>query len=150
MIILILFFFYLLFENYLSLYNILFNFQFVITNIIILILIYLFDIYFLKNIEFGNKKLLIRFMGVIFPLLALIINYNYHFVQDELIFFLWYLIGYCFVSCIFQIILIKEEEKNKQESKIIEEENKQESKIIEEENKQENVNIGEEIKQEKS
>ena len=153
-IILILFFLYYLFENYLSLYktlqNILFNFQFIIINIIILLIsIYLADVCFFKNIEFGNKKLFVRFLGFISLLLFIIFNNYFHFFDDELILFSWYLVGYCFVSCIFQIILIKEDEKNKQKNVIIEDGKKEAKLISEEENKEESVIIEEENKEAK-
>jgi len=47
---------------------------------------------------------------------VLLINYCFNLLPDELLFGLWYIIGYCLTSCFFQVFLIlKLNEQDKQE-----------------------------------
>jgi hypothetical protein len=80
-------------------------------NVILLITIYIFGTYcfdtlLFKNIEFGYKKFAVRAFAVILAMSILVINYCFKLIPDELIFCLWYIVGYCLTSCFFQILLI--------------------------------------------
>jgi hypothetical protein len=79
--------------------------------VILWYLMYFFDISQFKNIEFGYKKLLIRFFlsSVLFS--ALVINYINKIVPNEWLYFFIYFIGYLSTSCIFQVILLYKKNK---------------------------------------
>lgn len=72
------------------------------------------DLSLSSDSEYSYKKLAIRSVGTIFSLLVLFLNHFFKLVKDEVIFWLWYLVGYCFTSCIFQILLLR---MNSQEQK---------------------------------
>ena len=93
-----------LFENKL-LYN-LTTVKFIMMVFFYIINQYIFDIYLLRNIEFGYKKLIFRFICVIYFSLSILINNYYNFFPDEELFCIWWIVGYLFTSCIFQIYLI--------------------------------------------
>jgi hypothetical protein len=85
--------------------------HFFILYFIMLYLMYFFDINPFKKIEFGYKKLLIRLFLCCLLSLAVIINYITNVVPNEWLYFFLYLIGYLFVSCIFQVILLYKKNK---------------------------------------
>ena len=66
---------------------------------------YIHDIIPFKNVEYGYNKLIIRGIGLICYILLLIANYYFSFLEDGLIVFVWYLIGYVLISVIFQYLL---------------------------------------------
>jgi hypothetical protein len=80
--------------------------HFFIFYFIMLYLMYFFDINQFKKIEFGYKKLLIRLFLCCVLFSAIVINYLTNIVPNEWLYFFLYLIGYLFVSCIFQVILL--------------------------------------------
>jgi hypothetical protein len=85
--------------------------HFFIFYFIMLYLMYFFDINQFKKVEFGYKKLLIRFFLSCILSCAMIINYLTNIVPNEWLYFFLYLIGYLFVSCIFQVILLYKKNK---------------------------------------
>lgn len=96
---------YLCFTNKIKLYNI-FILIFFLLNIFIY---YLFDIFLLNNIEFGIKKLIFRFIIIIY-LLILYFKFNYLNLCNNIYLF-W--ISYFFISCMFQTFLICNDKKDK-------------------------------------
>jgi len=83
-----------------------FNYYIIFYIVIMLLGGYIFDTFLCKNIEFGYNKLAIRAIAVFFMAFTLLINYCFNLVPYELMFWLWYIIGYCLISCFFQIFLI--------------------------------------------
>lgn len=80
-------------------------------NIIFMVIAYmglthLFDTILFKNVEFGYKKLAVRGFSSVFMISLLTMNYKFKMLPDELMYCLWYPIGYCVTSCFFQILLI--------------------------------------------
>ena len=96
-----LFSFYLVIDNFSKLKTI-FNRNIIFIGVTYMILTYFFDTLLFKNVEFGYKKLAVR--GVMTILMTVILSINYYFklLPDELMFCLWYIIGYCLTSCFFQ------------------------------------------------
>jgi hypothetical protein len=75
--------------------------------------IYVVDIYLCPNtIEFGYKKLVLRFFASISILLLFLTNYFYKFCPDEVLYCWWWFFGYCLTSSCFQLYLIWNSEKN--------------------------------------
>ena len=113
-----LFSFYLIINNFSKL-KIIFNHYFILLTIIYIFGTYFFDTLLFKNIEFGYKKLAVRGFSVILMISILLINYCFKLLPDELLFGLWYVIGYCLTSCFFQIYLILKSKKqdDKQDDK---------------------------------
>ena len=72
---------------------------------------YLSDTLLFKNVEFGYKKLAVRGFSTTLLILMLVINYCFKLCPDELLFCLWYIIGYCVTSCMFQAYLINQDTK---------------------------------------
>ena len=97
--------FYLIVNNFSKL-RLIFNCYVIFYIAIYLVGTYIFDILLCKNVEFGYKKLAVRGLAVFFLGSMLLINYCFKLLPDELIFCLWYIIGYCLTSCFFQIFLI--------------------------------------------
>jgi hypothetical protein len=85
--------------------------HFFIFYFIMLYLMYFFDINQFKKVEFGYKKLLIRFFLSCVLSIAVIINYITNVVPNEWLYFFLYLIGYLFTSCVFQVILLYKKNK---------------------------------------
>jgi hypothetical protein len=80
-------------------------------NIIFMVIAYmglthLFDTLLFKNVEFGYKKLAVRGVSSVLMISLLTMNYKFKMLPDELMYCLWYPIGYCVTSCFFQIFLI--------------------------------------------
>jgi hypothetical protein len=69
-------------------------------------LTHLFDTLLFKNVEFGYKKLAVRGVSSVLMISLLTMNYKFKMLPDELMYCLWYPIGYCVTSCFFQIFLI--------------------------------------------
>ena len=75
--------------------------------------IYIFDIILCPNtVEFGYKKLILRFFASISILLLFLTNYFYKFCSDEILYCWWWFFGYCLTSSCFQLYLIWDSEKN--------------------------------------
>jgi tellurite resistance protein TehA-like permease len=75
--------------------------------------IYIVDIILCPNtIEFGYKKLVLRFFASIAILLLFLTNYFYKFYPDEVLYCWWWFFGYCLTSSCFQLYLILDSEKN--------------------------------------
>ena len=74
--------------------------------IIYILIAYIFDILLCGNIEFGYKKLVVRLLSSISIILFMTINYYFNIVPHNVIFFVWYIVGYCLTSSFFQIFLI--------------------------------------------
>ena len=105
-----------LFSLYLIISNLsklkpLFNYYVLLLTIIFLFITYLSDTLLFKNVEFGYKKIAVRGFSTIMWILMLVINYCFKLCPDELLFCLWYFIGYCLTSCMFQLYLIKQNTK---------------------------------------
>jgi hypothetical protein len=96
---------YLLVNNLSVLYNF-YNIKIGVIIIFYLCLTYLFDIYIFKNIEFDYKKLIVRFFSSLIFFMVFVLNTYIKFCPEEMLFGLWYIIGYCITSCMFQIFLI--------------------------------------------
>ena len=62
------------------------------------------DILIVSDTEFSYKKLLLRGTAVVFFGLLVLLNNKYNVVPSNATTPLYYFIGYCFVSCIFQSI----------------------------------------------
>jgi hypothetical protein len=108
-------FFYLIIDNFEKL-KIIFNHYSVFYILSYFLVTYIFETLICKNIEFGYKKLAIRMGAVVSMSSVLLINYCFNLLPDELLFGLWYIIGYCLTSCFFQVFLIlKLNEQDKQE-----------------------------------
>ena len=120
--------------------------------------IYIVDIILCPNtIEFGYKKLVLRFFASISILLLFLTNYFYKFCSDEVLYCWWCFFGYCLTSSCFQLYLILDSEKNaiikdvtdvkedvKEDVKVKEEVKvkvKEEVKLKEEEVKDETINF---------
>ena len=84
--------------------------------LIYLLTCFIIDTYIPKKIEFGYKKLADRFFLAIITILILVYNNYRAFCPDEVLYALWYLVGYFLTSCCFQIYLIINDKK-----KVIEE-----------------------------
>jgi hypothetical protein len=95
-------------------------FMTLIVGIIYILGTYFFDILLFKNIEFGFKKLVVRAFTTIFIILVLLTNYYLKMIPDEILYFLWYIIGYAVTSCAFQIFLIMKN-KNDNNNEFVEE-----------------------------
>ena len=107
---------YLLVNNLSILYN-LYNMQIGVIIIFYLCLTYLFDIYIFKNIEFDYKKLIVRFFSSLIFFMVFVLNTYIKFCPEEMLFGLWYIIGYCITSCMFQAFLIYTSKSNLNKSK---------------------------------
>ena len=106
---------YMVFENFSSLHNLL-NKKLIIITITYLLGVGFVDNFFLKDVEYGYKKLVFRIINVLI-IIALFFYNNYRaFCPDEILYALWYLVGYFLTSCCFQIYLIINDKK-----KVIEE-----------------------------
>ena len=110
--------FYLIINNFSELKPI-FNYYVIFFITIYLILTYIFDVLLFKSVEFGYKKFAVRGFSVILMISILVINYYFKLLPDELLFCLWYIVGYCLTSCFFQIYLILKSKKqdDKQDDK---------------------------------
>jgi hypothetical protein len=67
---------------------------------------YIFDVYLVGDEEFGHKKLIVRSFCAIVSCLMLLCNRYIVIVPYQVLFFMWYAIGYFLTSCCFQIWLI--------------------------------------------
>lgn len=107
--------FYLFIDNFDKLKNI-FNHYSVFYILSYFLFTYIFETLICKNIEFGYKKLAVRQLAVFSVSSILLINYYFNLLPDELLFGVWYIIGYCLTSCFFQVFLIlKQKAQDKQE-----------------------------------
>jgi hypothetical protein len=100
------------------------------------------DIFLFKNIEFGFKKLVVRAFITICMTIILLTNYYLKMIPDEILYCLWYIIGYTATSCAFQIFLIMKS-KNDNKDEFVEREREQE---LEDHEKEENSQEKEEVK----
>lgn len=82
------------------------NYHVIILTIALLLGIYVFDIVSCRNLEYGYRKLLCRVFLLIACIVLLISNYYLNFVPSNQLFCIWYWVGYCLTSCIFQFLLI--------------------------------------------
>ena len=110
--------FYLIINNFTQL-QLLFNYHNIFYITLFLSSTYIFDILLCMNVEFSYKKLAVRGLAVFASCSALLINYLFKLVPNELAFCLWYIIGYCLTSCFFQIFLIlkSQQQVDKQDDK---------------------------------
>ena len=96
-----------IFGIFLCIYNCaMFNCQFIILIIVILLGLYVMDGVACRNIEYGYRKLAIRGFSGMFCMVLLISNYYLNLFPANQLFCLWYIVGYLVTSCIFQFLLI--------------------------------------------
>ena len=71
-----------------------------------MLLSYFFEVCLCKNVEYGYKKLCIRGLSAIVTASVLMANLYVQYVPDEHLYCLWYIVGYCTVSTVFQTYLM--------------------------------------------
>ena len=124
---------YLLLNNYSSL-----NYKFFIVLVLFFVGTYFTDILLFKHVEFGYKKIVMRFFAVLLMLLVLFKN----ILPDEVGFCFWYVIGYCMTSCIFQMyLIINSRSKEKEKQKQIKDEKEKQKQIKDEKEKEKNKKL---------
>ena len=70
---------------------------------------YFIDVGLCKEVEYGYKKLCIRGTTAIITASLFIANAYVQYLPDEYLYCLWYIVGYCIVSALFQIYFISKE-----------------------------------------
>ena len=96
-----------LFCIFLSIYNFsIFNYRILIIIAVFVLGQYVSDLSACINMEYGYRKLVIRGGAVILSSVLILSNYYLNFCPHTQLFWIWYIIGYCLTSCIFQYLLI--------------------------------------------
>jgi hypothetical protein len=72
---------------------------------------YFIDVGLCKEVEYGYKKLCIRGTTAAITASVLIANAYVQYLPDEYLFCLWYIVGYCIVSTLFQTYFLLKDAK---------------------------------------